>query len=150
MSKPIIEAVKEYLETCPELGELAKVNVDFLGSKDGAYSVEETSANPVIRKFIDGSRECQFMFVFASRNFYDNDGTSRDNIDNLHLYEKLSSWLDEQDRAGNYPDLGEDREPLSIEATTAGYLFGVNDGQRCARYQIQCRLIFKERKNIYG
>lgn len=145
MSKPIIEAVKEYLETCPELGELAKVKVDFLDSKDGSYSIEETPANPVIRNFVDGSRECQFLFVFASRNFYATDA-SRENIDNLHLYEKLSTWLDDNNRNEVFPDLGEGREVEAVEPTTAGYLFGVNDGQRCARYQIQCRLTYKERK----
>ena len=148
MSKPIIEAVKEYLETCPELGELAKVRVDFLDKNEGGYSVEETPANPVIRNFVDGSRECQFPFIFASRNFYATDA-SRENIDNLHLYEKLSEWIDSNNRNGIFPDLGEGREVETVEITTAGYLFGVNDGQRCARYQIQCRLIYKERKNNY-
>lgn len=148
MSKPIIEAVKEYLEACPELGELAKVNVDFLGKEDGSYSIEETPANPVLRNFVDGSRECQFLFIFASRSFYSTD-TNRENIDNLHLFEKLSEWIDNNNRNDVFPDLGESREPLSVEITTAGYLFSVNDGQRCARYQIQCRLTYKERKNNY-
>lgn len=145
MSKPIIEAVKEYLEACPELGALAKVKVDFLGDKEGSYSIEETPANPVVRSFVDGSRECQFLFIFASRNFYATDA-SRENIDNLHLYEKLSEWIDDNNRQGIFPELGEDREAEKVEITTGGYLFGVNDGQRCARYQIQCRLTYKERK----
>lgn len=145
MSKPIIEAIIEYLEACPELGDLAKVNVDFLGKDDGSYSVEETPTNPVIRNFVDGSRECQFLFTFASRSFYSTD-TNRENIDNLHLFEKLSAWIDDNNRKGILPELGDGREPLSVEVTTAGYLFGVNDGQRCARYQIQCRLTYKEER----
>ena len=42
MKKPIIEALKEYFESCPLLGDLATVNVDFLDKDAGSYSIEES------------------------------------------------------------------------------------------------------------
>lgn len=143
MSKPIIECLKEYFEAFPNLGELATVNVDFLDKNAGSFSIEESPAASVIRKFVDGSRECQFVFLFAGRSFYAVD-TNRQNIDNLHLFDQLREWLDENDRGGIFPDLGEKREVISLTATTSGYLFGVAEGKRTARYQIQCKLTYKE------
>ena len=142
----IVEAVKDYFETCPYLGALASVNVDFLDKTEGSYSIEETPANPVVREFVDGSRECQFLFTFASRQFYSTT-ENKENIDNLHLYEKICRWLDDNNYNGVLPNLGDSREPLEIVATTGGYFFGVADGERCARYQIQCRLLYKERRH---
>ncbi len=144
MKPSIIEAVKEYFEECPELGKLSKVKVDFLSSDVGSYSVEETPATPVVKNFVDGSRECQFLFVFASRSFYATD-TNRQNIDNLHLLENIREWLEENNRNNQFPDLGENRQVESIEVTTGGYLFGINDSGRHARYQIQCKLTYLER-----
>lgn len=144
MKPPIIEAVKEYFEKCPELGELSKVKVDFLSSNAGSYSIEETPATPVIKNFIDGSRECQFLFVFASRSFYATD-TNRQNIDNLHLLENIREWLEQNNKNNDFPDLGEERQVESVSVTTGGYLFGVNDSKRLARYQIQCKLIYREK-----
>lgn len=144
MKTPIIEAIKEYFEECPELGALSKVKVDFLSSDAGSYSIEETPATPIVKNFIDGSRECQFLFVFASRSFYATD-TNRQNIDNLHLLENIREWLEENNKNNEFPDLGENRQVESISVTTGGYLFGVNDSRRLARYQIQCKLTYKEK-----
>lgn len=143
MKKPIIECLKEYFETFPELGGLATVKVDFLGKDAGSYSLEETPAVPVVREFVDGSRECQFIFVLASRNFYAID-MNRQNIDNLHIFERLRDWLSDNATQDIFPDLGDEREVQSLTTQTGGYLFSVADGKRTARYQIQCKLIYKE------
>lgn len=144
MNRPIIECLKEYFEAFPGFGKLATINVDFLDKEAGSYSIEETPVAPVLRRFVDGSKECQFAFVLAGRSFYAVDA-NRQNIDNLHLYEQLREWLDENDRNGVYPELGDEREVLTLAATTSGYLFGVAEGKRTARYQIQCKLTYKEK-----
>ena len=35
MSKPIIECIKEYMNDCPYLSELSKINVDYLNMSIG-------------------------------------------------------------------------------------------------------------------
>ncbi len=144
MKRPIIEALKEYFENCPCLGDLAEVKVDFLGSGDGSYSIEETPTTPVVRRFVDGSRECQYLFVFASRQFYATD-THKQNIDNLHLFERITDWIEENNHKDVFPDLGSGRCVESLSVTTSGYLMGTSNNQSLARYQIQCKLTYKEK-----
>lgn len=136
----IIEAVRTYLGTCPLLG--GKVlNVDFLPADATAYSVDASPTKPVIKQFLDGSSKRQFDFVLATRAFY---GTLiRQQMDNLGLFETFEQWLDAQNKAKNFPDLGEDRTVMKLEVSTSGYVF--TQDADMARYQIQCKLTYYQK-----
>ncbi|MEE0980692.1 MAG: chloramphenicol resistance protein, partial [Acutalibacteraceae bacterium] len=66
----IIESVKNFIMTCPFLAELARVNVDFLPENPDTYSIEEVPSQIIIKEYLDGSSERQFVFVFAARLNY--------------------------------------------------------------------------------
>lgn len=136
----IIESVKNFILTCPCFAELAAVNVDFLPDSTDTYSIEEVPVNSVLRTYLDGTQERQFVFVFASRFYYSDE--TRNNIENSGFYEDFSDWLDEQTINGNLPILREGLTPSKIEAISSGYLFDVSGDLSNARYQIQCRLIY--------
>ena len=136
----IIESVKNFILTCPYLAELAAVNVDFLPDSPDTYSIEEVPTNSVIRTYLDGSQERQYVFVFASRFYYSEE--IRNNIENSGFYENFSDWLDEQTQNGNLPIMRDGLTPTKIEAMSSGYLFDVSGDFSNARYQIQCRLIY--------
>lgn len=144
MKKPIIEALKAYFEQCPLLESLAKVNVDFLDKGDGSYSIEETPATPVVKRFVDGSKECQYLFLFASRRFYATE-PHKQNMDNLHLFERITDWIEDNNRNSVFPNLGDERHVESLSVTTGGYLMATSENQQLARYQIQCKLTYKEK-----
>ena len=135
----IIESVKNFILTCPCLAELA-VYVDFLPESTDTYSIEEVPVNSVLKTYLDGSQERQFVFVFASRLYYSDE--TRNNIENSGFYEDFSDWLDEQTKAGNLPVMRDGLTPTKIEAISSGYLFDVSGDLSNARYQIQCRLIY--------
>ena len=67
----IIEAVRNYIKTCPYLkefeDEVVKINVDKLEEDSTVYSIDESVFDPIVKTYIDGSSERQFVFVFASR-----------------------------------------------------------------------------------
>ena len=135
----IIEAVRDWLKTCPSLtGE--RLNVDFLPEEAVAYSVDVTPANPVVKSYIDGGSLRQFLFVFATRAWYGDH--VRQQLDNLGLFEGFADWVDAQNRARTIPDLGEGRRAKKLEVTTSGYVFA--PGTDTARYQIQCRLLYEQ------
>ena len=136
----IIESVKNFILTCPCLDELAAVNVDFLPDSTDTYSIEEVPVNSVLKTYLDGSQERQFVFVFASRFFYSDE--TRNNLENSGFYEDFSDWLDEQTEKGNFPVMRDGLTPTKIEAMSSGYLFDVSGDLSNARYQIQCRLIY--------
>lgn len=131
----IIESVQRFLLTCPQLSE-GKLNVDFLPPEAAAYSVDVVPVNPVIKRYMDGATQRQFLFVLASRTYYGD--MIRQQLNNLGFFEKFSDWLETQNRAKNYPDLGDNRTVRKLEVTTSGYVFAPETNT--ARYQIQCRL----------
>lgn len=142
----IIESIKQYILTCPLLAELKRLNVDFLPEDPNTYSIEEVPAQAVIRTYIDGSTERQFVFVFASRFNYNEE--SRTNIENSGFYEDFSAWLEDQTDEGNLPQMTGGKTASKIEAMSSGYLYDIAGGMDNARYQIQCRLIYdQERKS---
>lgn len=140
----IIESVKNFILTCPYLDALKQVNVNFLPDKPDTYSIEEIPTEPVIRTFVDGSSERQFVFVFASRLHYSDE--IRNNIDNSGFFESFQNWLDECTECGNLPKMADNLTPYKIEAQSSGYLFDINGDFQNARYQIQCRLLYDKEK----
>ena len=136
----IIEAVRTYLATCPLLAG-GKLNVDFLPPEAATYSVDVVPVKPIIKQYLDGSSNRQFLFVLATRAYYGEH--IRQQIDNLCFFEDFDEWLDTQNRAQTFPDLGDGRTGRKLEVTTSGYVFAPDTDT--ARYQIQCRLSYYQK-----
>ncbi|MBQ7975405.1 MAG: hypothetical protein IJ300_06935 [Clostridia bacterium] len=135
----IIDGIRKYLKDCPLL-EGGKIKVDFLPSEANKYSIEPVPVNPLIRKYVDGSCQKQYVFEFASRKSIDaNDLT---NLENNGFYEQLEAWINENNRAKKFPQLGDGKYAQRVECLTHGYNYG-QDG-KTGRYQIQCRVIYLE------
>ena len=140
----IVESVKDFILTCPLLDDLKRLNIDFLPEDPDTYSIEGIPAPEIITKYLDGSTERQFVFVFAARFFYSEE--VRNNIENSGFYEKFAEWLEEQTEADNLPVLDGGRTASKIEAMSSGYLYDIAGDLTNARYQIHCRLIYDKEK----
>ena len=136
---PLIECIRNYILRFPELKD-GYLLVDILGDKPIEYTIETVPCAPVVRKYTDGSCMKQFLFIFASREYFSKDVAQ--NIANLGFYEEFEDWITNNNYEGILPDLGEGRSPISIEVTTRGYAFSAESNT--ARYQIQLRLIYEE------
>ena len=136
---PIIEAVRNYILTYPDLPE-GQVLVDYLGSEAGQFTIEPMPCDPVFQKYTDGSCQKQYVFLLASREEYSADLLPC--MQNEQFYEEFAHWIETQNKRRILPELGTDRIPVSIEVLTGGYAFGENVDT--ARYQIQMRLIYEE------
>lgn len=145
MNTTIIDAVREFLLTCPLLAG-GKLNVDFLPEEATGCSVDVVPVTPIVKRYLGGSTLRQFAFVVATRTYYGD--FIRQQLDNLAVFESLTEWLEEQDRAGSFPDLGEGRQARRLEVTTSGYVFAPDT--ETARYQIQCRLEYWQRGSRRG
>ena len=135
----IIEAVRNFLKTCPILTG-GRLNVDFLPEEAVTYSVDVTPVTPIVKSYITGDSLRQFAFVFATRAYYGDH--IRQQLDNLGLFEAFADWLEEQNRIRSFPDLGDGRKVKKLEVSTSGYVFA--PGTDTARYQIQCRLLYEQ------
>ncbi|MBR1386302.1 MAG: chloramphenicol resistance protein [Bacilli bacterium] len=140
--KAIIECIKDYFKGCPYLDN-KNINIDFLGDEGESFSIEEVPASIITKRFIDGSKEKQCLFVLASRLFFGGI-ENQHKIDNLHLFEKISNWLESNTEKDVLPTLNNKQTATSIEALSSGYLFGTDKVNKYARYQIQCKLIYEE------
>lgn len=58
----------------------------------------------------------QFLFLFASREAFNEDINLF--IANLGFYEQFEDWINIQNHDGILPELGDNREPVSIEVMT--------------------------------
>lgn len=153
MSKPIIECVKEYMKKCPYLNELSKINVDYLnmGDNDFEYwSLEKIEAPTILKRNVLGTKtERQCQFIIASRSFF-NPLIDTQNIENLNLFENIEEWLLNNTKRKKLPILNDGETAISIEATSAGYLYGTNKENTIARYQMSCKLVYeKEEESIW-
>ena len=141
MRTPIINVLREYMLACPLLEDLRKLNIDYLGTGDLAYSIDSVPADPIIKRYADGGALKQYLFVFASKEF--SGGDPLEQLDNLGFYEDLEAWFEEMTEKGTLPVLDGGRTAEKLEATTSGYIFDASEETR-ARYQIQARLTYYE------
>ena len=139
MRKPVIECVRDYVMQFPELKDGCLL-VDFLSKEAVEYAVETVPCDPVYKRYTDGSCLRQFLFIFASREFYSEDVNRC--IENNNFYEKFADWIEENDSNGVLPELDDRYSPVSLEVLTGGYAF--DEDTNTARYQIQLRLIYEE------
>ena len=133
----IIEAVVEFFQDCPLLGDGA-FRVDALGDEPLEYVIETGIFTPVIETYIDGSSDRRYQFNFGSREYYSMDRFQT--IANSTFYEKFADWVEPQDAAGHYPDMPEGMHPEKLRLLSPGYMF--DESLRNARYQIQLELIY--------
>lgn len=141
----IIESVRKFISTCPYLPEFsAAVNAEYLGEAVKSYMVQSVPAEPIVKRYVDGSSVRRFVFYFAGREYYGPDVI--ENIENSGFYEHFSEWLEKCTLKGELPEMGAGKGARKIRATTTGYVF--NESETEAMYQIQCELIYYQERMI--
>ena len=135
----IIDSLKAFFEECPLL-ENGRINVNYLGPEKADYSIENVPAAPVVRRYVDGAEVRQYVFVFASREWSDEDRLT--NMDTARFYEELGGWIEERNRSGALPLLENGMSALKLEAASGGYVLSAKGGT--ARFQLQCRLVYRK------
>ena len=135
----IIEAIRDFMLDFPGLHE-GDLCIDFLGAEPEQCTLEPVPCDPVYRRYTDGGALKQFLFLFASREYYSAD--VQQCAANQAFYEDFAAWIKAQNDARNLPELGVDRYAFSLEVLTSGY--AISEDAKTARYQIQLRLIYEE------
>lgn len=133
----VIESLRNYFAACPLLKE-GKLSVDYLGQEPTGYTIDVMPSSGILKRYADGGSLREFLFVFGSREYYGK--TVLQNLENSGFYERFAAWLEDRDRHGDYPEIGEGRTVQEMSVTSTGYLFDATENN--ARYQIQCRLLY--------
>ena len=140
MVESIIEGITNYFLKCPILKD-GVFRVDALGSEPVEYAIETGLTSPVLKRYVNGSSIRQYQFNFNSREAYAMDRILA--IQNECFYEDLCNWVEEQDKAGNLPELPPGCEAQALEVLAPGFMLDAT--MENAHYQIQLQLrYFKE------
>lgn len=136
-----ISKIIEFLSKADVFSNRPRIKVDYLGDKIDNYSLEAVPAERTLHIFIDGSKEKQKIFVFASRKTYSQDEI--ENLENYKLFENLAEWIEEQNDEENYPDISEIEnieEIESIEIMDSPYIAEISETE--ARYQMEIKITY--------
>lgn len=134
----ILNAIREFLRSCPVFDSRAKISADYLPEGIGQYSVEGAPTSAVVRQYINGDSVRAYNFLIAGREAYGEDIII--NLENAGFYEQVADWMDAQTQHGSLPQLSEGKTALSVETLSTGYIS--EEGSNDAKYQIQCRLTY--------
>lgn len=136
-----IKSIISYLKKCNIFNENASVNINYLGPKIDDYSLESVPTETILKKDIEGRKEKQKVFVFASRRTYSRDCI--ENEKNYEFFEELSEWIEEMNDEECYPDISnidEISEISSIEVVDSPYIAAVSELE--ARYQMEIKITY--------
>jgi len=135
----IIESLKAYLKTCPNLADGALLEVDHNGPPI-QYAIVPVPGARVLEAYLDGGSLREFPFAFQTAAITADDA---ERIDNAGFQETFADWLEAQTEAGNLPALDAGKTAESIAATSWGYLFEQGESDT-GIYQIQCKLTYRQ------
>lgn len=132
----VVKSLFRWFADCEVLEADADLKVEYLAADAKQYSIETVPCKTIINQYADGSAECQYLFIFASRELYSEDEEL--NMLNLEFYERLEEWIAEQNINNRLPELPENCTAQSVQVLSSGYV--MNNDTKTARYQIQCQL----------
>ncbi len=138
----IIDSIRNYMLSCPLL-EGEKINVNCLGQKAVAYTIDSVAENPLIKRYCDGGTLKQYKFIFALRDVYDE--IISENIRIANFFEQLAAWIENQNTAGILPNIDDERcIAEKIEVTKNAYL--LESSIDSMRYQMELRLVYRQER----
>lgn len=139
----MIEEIRNYLKSSALLKN-GRIGVNYLSAKPLHYAVNPIPAEPVIRRYTDGSTLRQFVFTVSSRESFDAETAA--SLDISRFYEELAEAFEKLSEENKLPvfEKGSGVTPKRIEAMSTGYL--IDSDETTARFQIQCRMIFRRER----
>lgn len=135
----ITSKLVEFFNSCEYIND---INVNYLNDDGEFFSIEISPTYPIIKQYVDGTCKKGIDFILAIRKLLNRDVA--ENIENSEFCEKIIDWINEKNKKGELPDMGDNAECLSIVINTNWYAFSVTEDT--VRYQIQLQLTYKERK----
>lgn len=135
------QAVRDWLQTYPELGGRLKLNAAELQA--GEVAMNTVYNDVAVTEYINGA--CDRAYTFALVYVGDwSSGFDEMNAEAEAWGERWLDWVSAQFKAGNLPDFGAatilEVEPLqNVPGLAAAY-----EAEQVARYLFQARIVYRE------
>lgn len=135
----VIEAMKNYLLTCPYLTARAdELRIDYPGAKPVSFALASNGTNTV-QCFITGGRVIEHNFVLYAKQ-YTIENAYR--LENSGFFEDFADWLHAQTLAQVFPTCC-DAEFQKITSSN-GMLFDLDESGVSGTYMIQIQAIYEK------
>lgn len=136
-----IEKLGEYLETILEElnSKYKKINADFLGLEVNNYSLDKIPTSSTIEEDITGTRTCQDVFSFRSRNPYSSNRLN--NLKNIGFFEEFESIIKSNNDEGILPEI---EGIQSIKCLNNGTFNNADASGKTASFDIQLQIVYEE------
>ena len=131
----IVRSLRQYFFDLGIIDENSNINVDFLSNEPIEYVIEPIPVEPILRPYKDGGSLRQFVFNFASKNYYGADVIQ--NMKNTEFYEDFSELIEDNNKKGVLPKINGIQ---SIECLNNGTIN--EDNTDNAKYVIQMRITY--------
>lgn len=134
----IISAMKEYIQTCDFLDELASVHIDLMDDTAEGYGLSQVG-DIVVKRYVNGAelRRANFGLYVKGYTF---DDVKR--LENTAFCERFIFWLADNELKGDFPALDSGFMPTNISAEN-GMLFDISENGDIGTYVIQIHLIYR-------
>lgn len=136
----IIESLRTYILTYPNLVSGAEFSTDYLGAQPVGYAIIPMPGDKIIEKYLDGGSLREFPFAFNSA---ESTAAELERLENIGFFETFADWLESQTAAGTLPSLGTKKTATEIKAENWGYLYREGSSETGV-YQIICKLIYEQ------
>lgn len=135
------EQISEYLKAYPQLYTWLYFNT--VVNSPGNTSMLTDSDNVLI-KYIDDSKEREYIFTVAMVKDYDT-GTSDTNMEALKEAENFIEWVKHNNELNIFPNFGEKCDIKEVEVIDEVPQLAIDGEQNIARYTIGLRVNYNER-----
>lgn len=140
------DAVKGYFE--PKIMELAGdlLNFNFSPETEDSISMVTNYSDKVRKRYVTGKTQKEYGFSIVIVKAYSSEQDDL-NLEAMNFAQAFMDWIDGQNEKKEFPEFGEDCTVERIEnLQNMPNLSGVNYNAGLARYMIQARIIYTERK----
>lgn len=135
----ILAAVQNFIMECPAV-EL--VHLDMVDAEPSDYAVA-LSGNAKVSEDLGGNKTYRYSFQFFLREYTGSDMERKDTHQTLQSF---ADWVEEQDDAGNYPQLPENCQAEGMSVSNM-LLYSVDDDGGAGIYQVQLQLEYTKWRN---
>lgn len=116
-----------------------RINADFLGIDVNNYSLDKIPTASTVEKWLTGTKICQDVYSFRSRNAYSSDRLS--NLKNIGFFEMFQKTINSNNDNGILPEINNIE---SIECLNPGTFNNADASGKTAEFDIQLQITYRE------
>ena len=132
-----IQAIVDYVNTCPFIADFSALLTGFTGDAAGECGIFDDGEQQLKGDML-GNVQKRRKYALVARNPTTQD---LDRIRATDFCSRFQLWIDEQEMLGNYPRLPSDCQAYSIKASDARITARAQDG-KTALYEIPINLTY--------